>query len=105
LDTSPLILVRDLYLAETKFAKEAWGVHSCVSALAQTLLMRGGLSEFDYYYEGLKCGWDAYMAARNIHLSPEINSLLANEFQRRILDPKFSKDKEFYGELIKSFKL
>lgn len=101
---APLPLIRDLYLAETQYAKEAWCVHSSVSMLAESLLMRGGTSEFDNYCKGLQYGFDAFMAAMNINLSIEMKSQLVEICKHRILDQKYEKNKMLYQLLIDKFK-
>ncbi|WP_061937057.1 hypothetical protein [Collimonas pratensis] len=65
----PLPLIAALYNAETLFAKEAWGVNSVVSELAQELLERGGINYIDAYIAGAARGMDAYMESGNIRLS------------------------------------
>lgn len=76
-DTFSLTLIAALYKAETLFAREAWGVNSVVSELAQALLERGGVEQLDVYMAGVRCGMDAYMESGNIRLSkPRCQELL-----------------------------
>jgi hypothetical protein len=61
----PVELVRDLYDAETAWAKEAWGVdHRAVSTFARELLTRGGAAFVEDYLAGkVGRGMDASMSA------------------------------------------
>jgi hypothetical protein len=62
---APIELVRDLYDAETAWAKEAWCVNSeAVRALAGELLTRGGSAYVEDYLAGkIGRGMDAFCAA------------------------------------------
>jgi hypothetical protein len=67
-------LIRELYDAETAWAKAAWCVHhDFVSFLAAELLTRGGGKNLRHY---LQCIWfrgqDAYLSSLCITLSPEV---------------------------------
>ena len=69
-------LIRELYDAETAWAKAAWCVrHDTVSFLASELLTREGERNLRHY---LGCcmfrGMDAYMSSLCVTLSPEIRS-------------------------------
>jgi hypothetical protein len=65
LASAPIDLVRDLYDAETAWAKEAWCVNSeAVSALARELLTRGGPDYAEDFLTGkVGRGMDASCAA------------------------------------------
>lgn len=65
-----LPLIAALYTAETKCAKEAWGVNRVVSELAQELLERGGIPYLETYMNGVGRGMDAGMESGRIELSP-----------------------------------
>jgi len=84
LHTVTIELVRDLFDAETAFAKEAWGVNGCVTPLARELLTRGGPEYVEDYLRGkLGRGMDAHCAA--YFLCPRLlaEQLLA-EVERRL---------------------
>lgn len=49
---APLLLIRDLFRAETQFAREAWGVEDGLGVLAEQLLRRGGAEHLDDYLAG-----------------------------------------------------
>src|SRR5260221_14226648 len=83
LDVVPLELVRDLFTAETQHAQEAWGVNLWVSALAQTLLIRGGAQELEIYGAAMGRGMDAGLASRNIQLPKSLALLLAAACRER----------------------
>src|SRR5437870_584093 len=62
-DAVPLLLIRDLFEAETSFAKEAWCVDLRVGELARILLTRGGPVFAEDFFRGKYRGQDAYLAA------------------------------------------
>jgi hypothetical protein len=99
LDVVPLALVRDLFTAETQFAQEAWGVNTCVSALAQALLIRGGASELEVYGAAIGRGMDAGLASKNIQLPPTLSLSLAQTCLERLNDPAFADRKNLYSSL------
>lgn len=82
----PLELIRDLLDAETQFAKEAWGVHMGVSALAEALLLRGRATYLTDYVDAMGRGMDAYCACRRISLPDDLNSELIQVCQSRVED-------------------
>src|SRR5690348_5762296 len=54
--TTPIELIRDLFRAETQYAREAWGIVDGVGQLAEELLRRGGEPYVDDFLEGkFKC--------------------------------------------------
>jgi hypothetical protein len=65
LAAAPIALVRDLYDAETAWAKEAWCVNSdAVRELAEELLTRGGTEFVEDFLAGkVGRGMDAFCAA------------------------------------------
>ena len=69
-------LIRDLYDAETAWAKAAWCVrHDIVSFLASELLTREGEKNLRHYLECCMFrGMDAYMSSMCVTLSPETRS-------------------------------
>jgi hypothetical protein len=56
---APIILVRDLFCAETQWAVEAWCIKEDVDVLAKNLLRRGGTIYLDDYLEGKYACFDA----------------------------------------------
>lgn len=69
-------LIRELYDAETAWAKAAWCVrHDTVSFLASELLTRDGEKNLRHYLECCMFrGMDAYMSSQCVTLSPEVRS-------------------------------
>jgi hypothetical protein len=68
-------LIRELYDAETAWAKAAWCVrHDTVSFLAAELLSRGGNKNLRHYLQCMFRGQDAYLSSLCIKLSPEVRS-------------------------------
>jgi hypothetical protein len=69
-------LIRELYDAETAWAKAAWCVrHDTVSFLAAELLTRNGERNLRHYLECCMFrGMDAYMSSLCVELSPEVRS-------------------------------
>lgn len=70
-DEFPIELVRDLFEAETEFAREVWAVNPIVSNLAQALLERGAEKYVADWIKGLSRGMDAYCQSMQIELSVE----------------------------------
>ena len=60
---APVILVRDLFRAETKWAVQAWGVVEGVDVLAEGLLRRGGTAYLDDFLEGKYSCFDANLGS------------------------------------------
>jgi len=81
LDTAPILLIRDLFEAETCFAQKAWGVDIRIRHLARALLTRGGAAFVEDFFRGKYRGQDAYMAAGAY---PELASLLLDEINKRL---------------------
>jgi hypothetical protein len=68
-------LIRELYDAETAWAKAAWCVrHDTVSFLAAELLTRGGKKNLHHYLQCMFRGQDAYLSSLCITLTPEVRS-------------------------------
>lgn len=59
LSSAPLVLIRDLFRAETRCAKEAWGVADGIGELAECLLRRGGTKYLYDFLEGKHQCFDA----------------------------------------------
>lgn len=60
---APLLLIRDLFRAETQYARAAWGVEEGLGVLAEQLLRRGGAENLDDYLEGKFSCFDAEMGS------------------------------------------
>lgn len=81
----PIELVRDLYDAETAWAKEAWCVnHRAVSTFARELLTRGGPAFVEDYLAGkVGRGMDASMSAY-FECPPQLAQQLLAEVEARL---------------------
>jgi hypothetical protein len=80
-DGTPIPLIRDLFEAETSFAKEAWCVDLRVRQLAEILLTRGGPTFVEDFFCGKYRGQDAYIAAGTY---PKLASSLLVEIDKRL---------------------
>jgi hypothetical protein len=85
LHRAPIELVRELYDAETAWAKEAWGVNlQAVRALAEELLTRGGTEFVEDFLAGkFGRGMDASGAAY-FQCPRELAERLLAEVERRL---------------------
>lgn len=61
LDASPILLVRDLYRAETRFSAEAWCIGGDVGRLAEQLLKRGEDCYIEDFLKGKGQSFDAHL--------------------------------------------
>ncbi|HEY1065607.1 MAG TPA: hypothetical protein VGE52_05850 [Pirellulales bacterium] len=61
LESAPLILLRDLYEAETEIARAAGGINDGVRDLGEALLRRGGVEFLDDFLVGKWQCFDTYM--------------------------------------------
>jgi hypothetical protein len=83
-ETAPVPLIRDLFLAETRYSKEAWAVDPRVGELAKLLLTRGGPDYVEAFLEGKYQGMDASMAATSFAATEELLSSLVAETEHRL---------------------
>ncbi|HSR54179.1 MAG TPA: hypothetical protein VLV83_25400 [Acidobacteriota bacterium] len=83
-DSFPVALLRDLYDAETAYAREAWVIDLRVGKLAQEMLIRDGKSSLDVYAKGLIRSMDTYATAGRIDLPEDLRRTLAEECAARI---------------------
>jgi hypothetical protein len=61
LEDAPILLVRDLYRAETEFSSEAWCISGDVGRLAEHLLRRGDDQFIEDFLEGKFQSFDAHL--------------------------------------------
>lgn len=80
-EAAPVLLIRDLFEAETRYANEAWGVDRRVGDLARLLLTRGGPSFVEDFFRGKYRCQDAFFAAGSY---PELARLLIDEINQRL---------------------
>lgn len=87
LASAPIELVRDLYDAETAWAKEAWCVNAeAVRALAEELLTRGGPDYVEDFLAGkFGRGMDAHCSAY-FDCPRELAERLLAEVEHRLVD-------------------
>lgn len=85
LDTSntPIELIRDLFRAETRCSREAWGIVDGVGDLAAALLTRGRFDYLDDYLEGKFQSFDASLGSAFSYDSALAQALLV-EVRRRL---------------------
>lgn len=84
LSTAPIELVRDLFHAETLWAKEAWCIrYAWVHPLACELVHRGGLRYVEDYLAGKHRGMDSSCSATVPH-TPELGQAFLAEVERRL---------------------
>ena len=103
LDSAPFDLIKDLYKAETLFAKEAWGVNNSVLFFAETILRRGTVQDLDDFVSGYMQSFDTDMCIQGIKLPNEILQVFAKECSRRLLDPQYGSQKKIYESLLNLF--
>jgi hypothetical protein len=89
-DDAPLILVRDLFRAETEWSREAWCVDNRIADLAQILLIRGKQEFLMDFLRGKHQSFDASMACGGIQIEPQLVEELLQEVEVRL---RTSKDK------------
>jgi hypothetical protein len=85
---APLELVRDLFRAETRCSREAWGIVAGVSILAQNLLRRGGVTYLADYLEGKFQSFDASLGCAFSYDLPLALALLAEVRERIRCSPE-----------------
>lgn len=83
-DIAPLSLLRDLFRAETLFAKETWCVNRCVSALASLMLTRGKIKVIDDFIDGRYRSFDTYCECSRINISAVLAEEIRAELLRRL---------------------
>ncbi len=81
--SAPILLIRDLYRAETEFSTEAWCIDGRVSELAEQLLRRGGDEFVMDYIEGRSRSFDAYMGSA-FEVDPPLAARLLGFVQARL---------------------
>ncbi len=79
-----LLIIRDIFRAETEFSKEAWSIDRRVSRLAEALLKRGGTLYLDDYLIGRSQSFDAYLACGDVKLDNELAQNLIKLVQERL---------------------
>lgn len=83
-DIAPLSLLRDLFRAETLFAKETWCVNKCVSTLASLMLSRGKIKVIDDFIDGRYRSFDTYCECSRINISVALAEEIRAELLRRL---------------------
>lgn len=79
----PLQLVCDLYRAETRCSREAWGIVEGVDILAESLLRRGGTLYLDDYLEGKFQSFDASLGSA-VDIDPELAQTMLVAVRERL---------------------
>jgi hypothetical protein len=69
-DTAPVALLRDLFVEEARWCREARVVSLYFSALAELLLRKGGVAELDAFLTGLMASFDTFGACHQVRLTP-----------------------------------
>ena len=76
-DRASVDLLRALFEAETRYAKEAWGVHRDIHVLGQALLVAGGEKVvFDFLRGKAQC-FDTYLGCARVQLQGDLALRLA----------------------------
>jgi len=83
-DRACILLVRDLFRAETQYSREAWSIDLRVRTLAEMLLIRGGVVYVEDYLEGKAQGFDAWCATSHFAHTPELGTKMLAEVERRL---------------------
>jgi hypothetical protein len=103
---APIELIRDLFRAETQFAREAWCVTDGVGVLAEALLRRGGATYLDDYLEGKFQCFDAMLGSAFDYDLPLARTML-DEVRARLaasLDspksPLWQKGQELFAQWL-----
>jgi hypothetical protein len=96
LDQVNLLLIRDLFEAESSCAKEAWGINSYYHSLGKQLITRGRSVYLFDFLEGVRQSFDTYLAGRKClseitgderkEIESYIDSRLQTETQKFILN-------------------
>ena len=89
---APLALVRDLFLEEAKWCREAWGCSKSFPSLAEALVKKGGVAFLDDFLKGLMTSFDTFVACHQMNLrkydvdefSRAIEERLAKEQDKQI---------------------
>jgi hypothetical protein len=88
---APIDLIRDLFRAETKCSREAWGIVDGVGQLAEQLLRRGGPTYLDDYLEGKFQSFDAHLGSAFEYDLPLAKSMLSAVQGLARAEPKSSR--------------
>tara|TARA_Y100001954_G_C15281727_1_gene347040 strand:+ start:16 stop:504 length:489 start_codon:yes stop_codon:yes gene_type:complete len=87
-----LDLITDLYLEESKCAKETFGVYLSFGKLAEALLIKGGIQSYLNYVEGAGKSMDTYISSGNMDLPKKLLEELIQYLEseaKEIQDKKF----------------
>ena len=84
LPTTPIELVRDLFLADTRCSREAWSISLEVRHLADELLRRGGSDYLDDYLEGKFQGTDASMTSSAFNIDLPLAQAMLTAVRERL---------------------
>ncbi|MBP6235787.1 MAG: hypothetical protein KA536_06585 [Saprospiraceae bacterium] len=106
LDITKLILIRDLFIELSKWAKEAWCVYNKYHLLAQQLLTRGGTSFIIDYLTGASQCFDTGLASGRVILTKDQKQNIFNFITNRLeseSDEKTLKLLEFGKDRFKRF--
>ena len=96
LEAAPILLVRDLYRAETQFSREAWCISGDVGRLAEHLLRRGEDRFIEDFLEGKNQSFDAHLGT-----AFPVDRPLAEHLLREVQDRLVSETNEERLELLK----
>lgn len=69
---APSTLLEDLFLAESCWAREAWGSPRDFAQLGQTLLERGEADAIPAFSKGFMASFDTFCACHEIALAPDL---------------------------------
>lgn len=82
---APTTLIRDLFLIEAEWSREAWCVSNAFAQLGEMLLNRSVDDYLDSFLHGYLASFDTYSACHTIQLDPIILEALITEINNRLL--------------------
>jgi hypothetical protein len=97
-------LLRDLFLAEAFWAREAWCVYQNFHVIGEKLIRYGGMPYIDDFLEGAFTSFDTYCSSRMMELFDYDFSHLINELKTRKKKAKDSESRQRYKNAIELFK-
>ena len=83
IDAAPVILIRDLFRAETRSAAHDWGFRDGVDVLGEQLLRRGGIAYLDDFLEGKFACFDTQAGVLTPRDEP-LSTTMLNEIRARL---------------------
>ena len=102
-ELAPYALIRDLFIAETKWADMSWFVDRRLRELASLLLARGRAAAIDDFLLGRSLSFDTFCACDSAAVDAELRRELRDAIAQRLMDETDAPTRSLLEEGLRFF--